>query len=149
MAYTIPTASELKAAFPAFAAVPDATVDFWIERATRLVDQTWFEEDYTFAIMLLACHYMVGAGLGTGAEAEINAQGMSAFQTIRSGQLTLSKGATSQSDESMGEWAGTIYGKQFYWLLRRNKPGGAVAIAPVDYPPAFWPGPFLINGRFP
>lgn len=147
--YVIPTPATLKAVFPAFAGVSDVAVQFWIDRATRMVDTTWMELDYAQAIMLLACHYMVGAGLGTGAEAEANAQGMSGFQTIRSGLLTLSRGTTSQSDASMGEWGTTVYGRAFYWLAKRNRPAVAVAVGPAvagdvpsiyGYPGAPWMG---------
>lgn len=148
--YIIPTPATLKMAFPAFAAVPDATVQLWINQAATMVDNTWFETDYAMAIILLACHYMVGAGLGTGAEAKANANGMGGYQTVRSGQLTLSRGSTSQSD-NMGEFGSTLYGRRFYWMLRRNKPGGVAAVGPAcdvgGHP--WWNGIFIAQGRFP
>src|SRR5687768_1299820 len=123
MAYTTPTADELQAAFPAFADVDDAVVTFNITRANRSIDSSWTEGDYATAIMLLACHYMVLAGLGTGAEAAVNAQGLAGFTSIRSGSLSLSRGATSQGGggEVPAEYAGSVYGQQFYWLMRQNK----------------------------
>jgi hypothetical protein len=156
MTYTLPTADQLQAAFPAFADVPDATVDFWIERAARMVDTTWMEDDYQFAIMLLACHYMVGIGLGTGAQAQANLNGMSAYQTIRSGLLTLSRGSTSLSDTAPSPWGDTPYGVAWYWLAKRNKPAVAVAVgptvagdipAPYPYPGAQWMGgwPWMVR----
>lgn len=145
--YIVPTPATLKTVFPAFASVPDATVQFWINTAATMVDNTWFETDYAMAIMLLACHYMVGVGLGTGAEAQVAAQGMAGFQTIRSGHLTLSRGMTSRLE--MGEWGSTVYGQQFYWLLRRNKPGGVAAVgeACLNVHP-WWNGIFIAQGRF-
>ena len=152
MAYTIPTPAALKAMYPAFAAVPDVTVQAHIDKAARSVDTSWTETDYSDAIMLLACHNMVLAGLGTGAEAQVNAQGMAGFTTIRSGNLTLQRAATSQGGGSGGDapqpWNGTQYGIEFYWLLRRNKPPMAVASGPVQvgyvsgWPPLYsngWP----------
>lgn len=147
MAYTAPTPAQLKAMYPAFEAVANSTVQLYLDRAGRSVDTSWTETDYADAIMLLACHLMVLAGLGTGAEAEAYAQGVNGFSLIRSGQLTLQRAATSRGNSSgVPElWSGTEYGSQFYWLLRRNKPGMAVAasssqvgIAP-NYP-AVWNG---------
>lgn len=128
MAYTAPTAAELKAMYPAFAAVPDDTVSAYIVRANRMVDSTWTEGDYADAIMLLACHLMTLTGLGAGAEAQVNAQGMAGFKTIRSGQLTLERGSGAGDGSNVpDEWSGSVYGRQFYWLLKRNKPAVAVA----------------------
>lgn len=144
--YTAPTPAELKLHFPAFAAVDDAVVQYNIDRANRSVDLTWTEGDYTTAIELLACHYMELAGLGTGTEAEMNAQGLGGFSMIRSGQLTLQRSAKSAGgdDAANSEWGGTLYGRQFYWLLRKNKPPVAVAggTAPGPFPP-YYPGPFF------
>lgn len=120
MAYTIPTAAELKAIYTDFAAVADAPVTHYIERAARMVDTTWTEGDYATAIMLLACHLMVTQGLGTGNDAKL-----AGFTMIKSGQLTLQRAADNASDNP---WAASKYGSQFYALLKLNKPGGALAM---------------------
>lgn len=128
MAYTAPTPAELKVMYPAFAAVDDERMQLFIIRANRMVDTSWTEGDYADAIMLLACHYMTLAGLGTGAEAEVNANGMAGFKSIRSGQLTLDRGAGNGTGGDVpDEWSGSTYGKQFWWLLKRNRPAVAVA----------------------
>lgn len=138
MAYTAPTAAELKAAFPAFAAVDDSTVDYWITRANRSVDQTWTEADYTFAIMLLACHMMTINGLGTGAAAEAAAAGASGFKIMRSGALTLERFDNTSAGASAGSgYDATSYGQQFYALLRVNRGGARVTptgTVPFGYP---------------
>lgn len=149
MAYTLPTPAELKLHWPAFAAVDDTVVQYNIDRAARSVDSSWTEGDYTAAVELLACHYMTLAGLGTGTDAEMNAQGMAGFSMIRSGQLTLQRAATSGGDSGAvpDQWAGSTYGKQYYWLLRQNKAGPALVpgIAPAyeylgvgGYPWPYW-----------
>ncbi len=69
MPYTAPTADQLQAMFPAFAAVADVTVDLYIVRGNRNVDASWTEGDYQNAIMLAAAHYMVLSGIGAGAVA--------------------------------------------------------------------------------
>jgi hypothetical protein len=147
MAYTAPTADQLQALYPAFAGVADVTVTAYIVRANRSVDQTWTEGDYTDAIMLLACHLMTLSGLGTGADAAVNASGAGIFKSIRSGQLSVDRGAGS-GDGSAGavpaEWAGSLYGQQYYWLLRKNRPGAAVTGGDAPslvggLPPYAWP----------
>ncbi len=138
MPYVLPTATELKATFPAFAAVADATVDIWIGRAARSVDISWPEDDYQYAIELLACHYMVGLGYGTGAAAEMNSKGMGSFALIRSGQLTLQRNTSSQNETAPAPWGGDWYGVQFYWLMRRAKPAVAVAQGTMEWPNEYW-----------
>lgn len=137
MAYTKPTPAEFKAMYPAFAAIGDDTVQLYLTKAERMVDQSWTVGDYPYGIMALAAHYMVTAGLGTGAEAEVNAQGMGSFTTIRSGQLTLQRAATSGSggNDPYAEFSGSVYGRDFLSMLRRNKPAVAVARAPLAGPP--------------
>lgn len=147
--YNPPTPAYLVLMFPQFAAVAPSTIAAYIVRANRSVDATWTQGDYAFAIMLLACHLMTLAGLGTGTEAEMNAQGMAGFSMIRSGQLTLQRAATSggAGGEVPSEWSGSLYGKQFYALLRQNKagPGLAAGVAPAcvypGYPGGAYPWP--------
>lgn len=150
MAYTAPTASQLKAKYPAFAAVPDETVTPYIVDGNRMVDATWTEGDYQTAIMLAACHLMVLSGIGAGAEAQVNAQGLAGFQSIRSGSLSLTRGSTSGTDGVPKDLAGSTYGQQFYYLLKKNRPAVAVANAggaslspvggyPLGNPASLWP----------
>lgn len=150
MPYTTPTADQLQAKYPAFAAVDDAVVDLFITDANRSVDTTWTEGDYQTAIMLLACHLMTMAGHGTGGDAQVNAQGLAGFKSIRSGQLSLDRG--SAADQPSGyppQYVGSIYGQQFWNLLKLNKPGGAVTggtnvAVPAGYYPTYpYPWPWL------
>lgn len=134
MAYDIPSADDLKAAFPAFAAVEDSVIEFWIVRAGRMVDQSWTEADFTFAQMLLAAHYMTENGLGTGAAAQAAAAGASDFKVMRSGSLTLER-FDSASGASASGFATTSYGRQFAELLARNK--GGPRVAPTGTVPAY------------
>ena len=121
MAYTAPTASDLKTMYPAFASVADATVDTYLTRAMRSVDETWTEGDYADAIMLLACHLMAMNGIGSSNDAKA-----SGFATIKSGNLTLTREKAGDGS-APDPWGRTVYGVQFYSLLRQNKAGGAVA----------------------
>lgn len=148
MAYTAPTAAQLKAKYPAFAAVADATVDLYLVDAGRAVDTTWTEGDYQTAIMLYAAHLMVLAGIGVGAEAEANANGLTGYKRIKSGQLDVERAGKADSGAANvpDEYAGTTYGQQYYYLLVKNRRGPRVAVAGDAvgagfYPaiPPYWP----------
>lgn len=111
------TPADLKALFPAFAAVANEAVQAWLDRAARIVTDAWPEADRKHGKMLLASHYMTVHGLGTGAEAAMAAAGASGFKSMRSGSLSLDRGDTSGTDR-MGEYGTTQYGRQFWPLLR-------------------------------
>jgi len=116
------TATELKTIFPVFAAVEDATAEYWLTRAARVVDAEWPEDDRDHAQMILTAHLLTLQGLGTGAEAQAAAAGASGFKTMRSGALTLER--FGESGE--GGYDATSYGKQFKALLRLIKGGPRV-----------------------
>lgn len=129
--YVLPTAAQLVAAFPEFAGVNN--IDFWITRGARMADMTWTEEDYAFAVILYACHLMALAGMGTGPDAKNNSGAMSGFSEIRSGQLTLKrKGAADTGGNDGSLLTSTSYGRQYYTLLRLNRPRASVAAAAYD-----------------
>lgn len=120
MSGIVPTPGELVATFPAFDGVDPVRIQFWIDRAARVVDASWTAEDFTFATMLHAAHEMVLNGFGSGAEAEAAAGGASAFRSVRSGALALER--FDGGDATTG-YAATQYGRQFLPLLRRNRGG--------------------------
>ncbi len=139
MAYTDATAADLKAAFPRFADVEDATVEFWLTRARRSVDQTWTEGDYAMGQMLLACHLMTLAGLGTGAEAAAAAEGAAGFKSMRSGSFSLER-FDNGNGGAQSTIMSTSFGQQFSALARQNvggprvMPTGTVPFDPCRYP---------------
>lgn len=118
MPYTVPTTAEFKARFPAFAAVDDAVIGTAISEASSRVDTNWIDTDYQPAIFYLAAHNLTLDGLGTGAEAQVAAQGMMGFQSISSGQLSLTRG--SGASASAGSYSSTSYGARFAQIMRRN-----------------------------
>jgi hypothetical protein len=120
MAFTPPTADDLKTAFPAFADVEESSVSYWLARAARVVDDG-FGDDATHAALLLTAHYLTLQGLGTGAEAEAAAAGASGFKRIKSGALEIERG-----DNKGGAYSGTSYGLQFAELLRTVRGGPRV-----------------------
>lgn len=120
------TPAQLKALFPAFAGVADTMVQAWLDRAARVVDESWAEADQQHAQMLLAAHYMTLNGLGTGAEAEMAAAGASGFLSLRSGALSIERATGRNADPGlakMGEFGQTAYGRQFFPLLKANRGG--------------------------
>lgn len=125
MAFTIPTAADLKARFPVFAAVADPTITSAIVEAQTRIDASWTDEDGPLAIMLYAAHVMTLDGLGAGAEAEMAKAGALGFQTMRSGALTLERKADAAgADRSILNE--TMYGRRFLALLKVNQPAVAV-----------------------
>lgn len=135
MAYTDATASDLKAAFPRFDAVADVTVEYWLTRAQRSVDDTWTEGDYAMGQMLLAAHYMVLEGLGTGTEAELASKGMAGLKSVRSGSFAFERVDGASSRNSL---ASTSYGERFMALARVNV-GGPRVTDTGTLPTGTWP----------
>lgn len=120
MAYTRPTFEKFAGMFPAFSCIDEARYTDWVERAERTVTDC-FGDDQDFATMLLTAHYLVTAGFGTGAEAEMAAQGMGGFTSIKSGSLSLER---AKGDGGM--FSGSTYGRQFLPYLRAAKAGPRV-----------------------
>jgi hypothetical protein len=138
LSWTEPTAADLKAAFPSFEPVPDATVDYWLTRAARTVDADWPDEDGPHARMLLAAHLMTQQGLGGGAEAEAFAAGTTGFRRLRSGALDLER-FDRQAASDLGT---TAYGLQFLPLFRSLRSGPRVTgtgALPCDTYGRHWP----------
>lgn len=125
MAYTAPTADDLQAAFPAFAAVADGTVTYWLNRAIPEVEADWSDGDRAFGQMLLAAHYMTLNGIGTGSEAQTAGLGA---KRLKSGAFEIELGAASD----MEGLRSTNYGRQFVALLKRYR--GAMVTGTGTWP---------------
>jgi len=95
----------------------------------------------------MACPLMTQAGLGSGTEAQVAANGLTGYKRIKSGQLDLERAgkADSGAGNVPDEYAGTTYGQQYWYLLLKNRRGPRVATsaAPTGgwYPtiPPYWP----------
>lgn len=116
MAYTPPDKATFTAAFPSFAAVADPTYDLWLADAVLVTEplQDCLGARMDMATMLLTAHLLTLAGVGTGAESEMAAQGMSGFKSIRSGSLSLDRG---ESKSQGGIYASTSYGQRVWPML--------------------------------
>lgn len=124
--YVEPTAAHLIAAFPEFADVPKATIDNYLRRAARSVDDSWLEGDFADARMLLAAHLMTISGVGASAEAKAVSNGFAGFKSIKSGSLSLER---ADGGKGGAGFDASRYGQQFKSLLRRNKGGPRVTNA--------------------
>lgn len=89
MAFTAPTAAEMKARFPTFAAVADAAVDGALEEASTRVGSTWDEADWHMGQMLYAAHVLTMDGLGASTEVQL-----AGFRRIKVGSLELERSAS-------------------------------------------------------
>jgi len=114
------TPSEFKALKPQFANVPDATVEGYLSMSARLV----FDPDDADAMAALTCHLMTLDGLGTDAQSESFAEGTASFQTIRSGDLTLTRFQSQSSGSSYVDWLRQTPCGSFYALLLKMTRGG-------------------------
>lgn len=120
MAYAAPAKTTFVAVFPAFSAVTDDQYAFWSGQAALIVDPIagCLDARADLACMLISAHYLTLAGIGTGAESETAAQGMTGFKRIKSGTLELERGESSTSTESMGDWGATSYGQRVFPMLQ-------------------------------
>lgn len=122
MAYSEPDADALKTRFPAFAAVADETVEYWLTDARLIVTDTWAEDDRAPAEMALAAHNLALNGYGTagGAIGDLAAMGVTSFKSA-SMSVSFAEGAVLSAGS--GGYGSTRYGKQFQVYLRRNRGG--------------------------
>lgn len=119
-----PGLAEFKAIFPAFAAVPDAAIEFWLGRATPEVGDDW-GADADLGRYYLAAHYMTLNGIGTSSEAQTAGLGA---KRLKSGAFEIELGASADAEGLKS----TNYGRQFMALLRRHR--GAMVTGTGTWP---------------
>jgi hypothetical protein len=124
MPYDAPTPADLRARYPAFASVSDATIQIYLNDANGGdVDTSWFERDFSPAIQAAAAHRMSRAGvLGSGGSVDASA-GINSF---KSASVSIEFNPDAVKASVAGGWASTPYGLQYAELLRRNKAGPRV-----------------------
>lgn len=122
------TPASFKAAKPQFAAVADPVVQSYIDFAlVAFVGSGWGDIEDRVTI-LVVCHLMTLDGLGTDPFSQSFASGTSEYQSVKSGQLTVTRFQKTSSSSTYGDWLQqTPCGRQFYMLLRMNRGGPRVA----------------------
>lgn len=119
MPYTPPSKADFIAIYPAFAAVTDTAYAHWSTEAARRIAQ--FEDclgdGLEMAGNLAIAHLLTKAGIGTGTDAQMAAEGASGFKSIRSGSLSLERFDNSASSGG-GDWGTTSYGAELWGMIR-------------------------------
>ena len=106
-----PTPTDLKTRYPAFAAVDDAAIQYWLTDAARFVDTSWMEGDYGPAKLAYAAHNLAAN------DSTALPQGVTQF---KSGVVNIS---LSDAQASATGFETTRYGMEYLALLRRNFTG--------------------------
>jgi len=119
MTYTPPPKADFIEIYPSFAAVSDPAYTFWSTQAANAIGhfEDCLGDRMGLAGMLAIAHYLTKAGIGTGTEAQIAAEGASGFKSIRSGSLSLERSDAS-AIASGGEWGATSFGQQLWPMLK-------------------------------
>lgn len=135
MTYTAATASDLKTRYPAFAAVEDATVTYWLDDARTVVTSAWIEGDRAKAEMALAAHNMALGGLGTGSGGATG--DMTGVTDFKSASFAVSFDAETVRKAAAGGYDATRYGVEYKTYLRRNRGGPTLvpAVPACNVPP--------------
>ncbi len=119
MSYTAPTAADLILRYPAFSAVAEASIDYWLAEAA--IECALFPDDMRArAEMGYAAHKLVE----TGALASAIPQGLTQF---KSGTFSAS---VSDTIASLTGFNATVYGREFVTLRRAAFAGPIMAWTP-------------------
>lgn len=116
MAYTAPTAAEMKARFTTFAAVDDAVVGEALTEAASRVGTDWPEPDWRLGQMLYAGHVLTLDGNGASTEVQL-----AGFKRIKVGSLELERAASSAASTSI--ISTTSFGQRYLELAARYNAG--------------------------
>jgi hypothetical protein len=94
---------------PQFEAVPDETIQLYLDLAESAMGGGW-GETADQAQCFLAAHLMSMAGIGPSAQSGQ----LAGFTTIKAGSVSLSRSDAA----AMGGYAGSAYGQIFYGMLK-------------------------------
>ena len=119
MPYIKPTTSDFKTRYPAFAAVADAPVSYWLDEGDTET-ATWPDDIRARAVMAYAAHKLTE----TGALAGTVPQGLTSF---KSGTFSAT---VSDSLASLTGFDATVYGREFIAMRRTAFSGPIMAWNP-------------------
>jgi hypothetical protein len=125
MPYTAPTIATLKLRYPAFAAVADPTLQYWIADSASGVDETWIEADYQPARLALAAHRMTLSGVAVPGS-DVSGFAAAGVESFRSGAFSANFSADAVRIAVAGGLESTAYGREYLDLLRKNRGGPRV-----------------------
>lgn len=126
MAYDLPTPTLLKQRYPAFASVDDGTIQYWLTDAERFADTSWIEADYAPALIAVAAHNMLKAGVAGIANSDTTSMAAAGLTDFQSGGFRVRFSDDAVKAAQAGGFASTTYGQEYAALLRKNKGGPRV-----------------------
>ena len=111
--------STLRRRYPAFAAVSGDIIGYWLTDAERNVGTDWIADDIGPAKMALAAHNMALQAMGDG----VLPAGVTKFKSA-SFEATIADSVASGKG-----YQATVYGREYYQILRRNKAGPRLVVS--------------------
>lgn len=132
MTCPIITPARFKELKPQFAGVDNVVVQSYIELGRIWVSDDWPGQTCEAAQTSIICHLMTLDGLGTDAQSVGYKSGAANYQSIRSGELTLTRYQRAAGYMSHIEWLmQTQCGALFAQLLRMVRGGPRVAMGGI------------------
>ncbi len=128
MGYAEPTPADLKARYPAFATVEDATITYWLTDAHRFVDQSWMQGDYGPALIAHAAYDMVRVGVPGISGGDLSGFTAAGVTSFKSGTFQAQFSDEAVKVAIAGGLDSNIYGLEYCELLVRNKSGPRVTL---------------------
>lgn len=129
MPYTAPTTADLKARYPAFAAVADVVVEAVLADTFIDVGESWIEAHRAPAMLALAAHWLQTQGANASAESVMLTGGIGTVTEMRAGDTSLKFANPSDAGNGAGTGTGsasafssTPYGRRFLELRSRSFP---------------------------
>lgn len=119
MPYTAPTKDDFVTVFPSFEAVSADAYAFWSAQAVLLTEphQDCLGARMDLATMRATAWYLTDAGIGTGAESQMAAEGAAGFKSIKSGTISLERGDAAGGADA-GVYGSNSFGAQFFAMMR-------------------------------
>lgn len=127
MTFVPPTAADLLARYPAFSAVPPATINAMLEDAGLDVGEGWIEAHRRPAILALVAHRLAAEGALVSQDVQDIVGGGVSVDILKAGdhEIRFSDPNKSEVVEATG-YARTPYGRRYLALRARSFPAVAV-----------------------
>jgi hypothetical protein len=126
MPYTIPTADDFFTRFPIFEDKDEDMVTAILAEAASAIDESWRETDYQPAILYLAAHLIATDNTDAATDVEFGPPGVVSSESFAGMSVGYGK-VPAASAANASVYGATEYGRRYYSLLVKNKPGVTVA----------------------